>query len=163
MTPERLVAGLACEHDGAGRISVNERLEVKGLPGVYAVGDCASVIDRAGKPCPATAQHALRQGRVAAENIAASIKGKGGRAFSYRTKGVMATIGKKNGIAIIYGVRLQGFLAWWLWRTFYLANLPTMEKRLRVMADWTIDLFFTRDITRVKTFAAKRDKIMVET
>lgn len=163
VAPERLAAGLACEHDRAGRISVDERLEVKGFSGVYAVGDCASVMDSEGRPCPATAQHALRQGRVAAENIAASIKGKGaGRTFSYRTKGVMATVGKKNGIAIIYGVRLHGFLAWWLWRTFYLANLPTMEKRLRVMADWTIDLFFTRDITRVKAFATGRDKLSVQ-
>lgn len=163
VAPERLAAGLACEHDRAGRISVNECLEVKGFPGVYAVGDCASVIDMAtGRPCPATAQHALRQGRLAAENIAASMKGRGGRAFSYRTKGVMATVGKKNGIAIIYGVRLHGFMAWWLWRTFYLANLPTVEKKLRVMADWTLDLFFTRDITRVKTFETRRDKINVK-
>jgi hypothetical protein len=70
----------------------------------------------------------------------------------------MATIGKRNGVAILLGLKIHGFAAWWLWRTFYLINMPTMEKKLRVMVDWTIDIFFNRDVTRLKMFASEREE-----
>jgi NADH dehydrogenase FAD-containing subunit len=76
--------------------------------------------------------------------------------FDYKTKGMMALIGKRNGVGILFGHKIHGFTAWWLWRSYYLANLPTVEKKLRVMGDWFIDLFFKRDVTRLKTLTVKR-------
>jgi NADH dehydrogenase len=70
----------------------------------------------------------------------------------------MATIGKRNGVAILFGIKIHGFVVWWLWRTFYLINMPTIEKKLRVMADWTIDIFFNRDVTRLKMSASEREE-----
>jgi NADH dehydrogenase len=72
--------------------------------------------------------------------------------FDYKTKGTMAEIGRRNGVADILGHKVHGFVAWWIWRTYYLANLPTIKKKMRVMVDWTIDLFFRRDVTKLKTF-----------
>jgi NADH dehydrogenase len=119
------------------------------------LGDCASINDpHTGKPYPPTAQHAIRQGKVAAKNIISAIKGKREgkkKKFDYKTKGMMAEIGKRTGVAILFGrIRLHGFLAWWLWRSYYLANLPTAKKKLKVMGDWTSDLFFKPDVAMIK-------------
>ncbi|MDP9289279.1 MAG: NAD(P)/FAD-dependent oxidoreductase [Thermoproteota archaeon] len=160
--PEPLIGNLPCEHDDAGRIMANNYLEIKGDNyGAFAVGDCACITDpNTGKPYPPTAQHALRQARVAAKNVISTINGGSSVpdkiAFDYKTKGVMALIGKRNGVGILFGHKVHGFTAWWLWRSYYLGNLPTLEKKLRVMADWVIDLFFKRDVTRVKTVTEER-------
>ena len=105
------------------------------------------------KPYPPTAQHAITQGKVAAINIISIIKGEENRkkAIDYRTRGVMTLIGKRNGVGILFGYKVHGFTAWWIWRSYYLLNLPTVEKKLRVMVDWFIYLFFKRDVTRLKT------------
>ncbi|MGA9150798.1 MAG: FAD-dependent oxidoreductase, partial [Candidatus Nitrosopolaris sp.] len=152
----KLIANLQCEHDKGHRIIANNYLEVSGYDGVYALGDCASITDpHTGKPYPPTAQHAIRQGKVAAKNIVSAIKGKGKREgkkkkFDYKTKGMMAEIGKRTGVAILFGrIKLHGFLAWWLWRSYYLANLPTAKKKLKVMGDWTSDLLFKPDVSQV--------------
>jgi NADH:ubiquinone reductase (H+-translocating) len=105
-------------------------------------------------PYPPTAQHAIREGTVVANNIISMIEGKienNKKIFDYKTKGMMATIGKRSGVGKILGLEVQGFIAWWIWRTYYLANLPTLQKKLRVMADWTLDIFFKRDVTMLKT------------
>lgn len=164
VTPDKLVVNLQCEHDKRGRVITNNNLQVKGYDGVFALGDCASIIDpNTGKPYPPTAQHALRQGKVAAHNIISAIKGSKKIDFDYKTKGIMAKIGKRNGVGELLGYKVQGFVAWWLWRSYYLAKLPTVEKKLRVMVDWGIDLFFKRDVTRLKTFAEERDrKVRIE-
>jgi NADH dehydrogenase len=78
--------------------------------------------------------------------------------FDYKTKGTMAEIGKRTGVGEILGLKVHGFVAWWIWRTYYLANLPTIEKKIRVIADWTIDLFFKRDVTKLKTFVAEEKR-----
>jgi NADH:ubiquinone reductase (H+-translocating) len=138
----------------SGRITVDKFLEVQDYPGVFAIGDCAFIIDpNTGDPYPPTAQHAIREGTVVANNIISLIEGKtrNKRTFDYKTKGMMASIGKRNGVGEILGLEIQGFLAWWIWRMYYLANLPTLQKKLRVMADWTLDLFFKRDVTMLKT------------
>ena len=125
-------------------------------------GECASIVDpRAGTPYPPTAQHALRQARVAANNIISLINRRGAAdakkvIFDYKTKGIMALIGQRNGVGILLGHKVHGFTAWWLWRSYYLGNLPTLEKKLRVAVDWFIDLFFKRDVTMLKTVTAKR-------
>ena len=133
----------------AGRVEVNEYLEVPGFPGVWALGDCASV--PAGKAGfhPPTAQHALREGRCAARNVAAQILGGKKKAFRFATLGRLAVIGKRTGVANVFGINFSGFLAWWLWRTIYLFKLPRFEKKVRVALDWTLDLCFAHDFACV--------------
>jgi NADH:ubiquinone reductase (H+-translocating) len=157
--PTRVVANLPCDHDKHHRIISNNYLELSGYEGeVYALGDCASITDpHTGKPYPPTAQHAIRQGKVAAKNIISSIEGKRKKQrFDYKTKGMMAEIGKRAGVAELFGFKTHGFFAWWLWRTFYLANLPTIEKKLKVMGDWTMDLVFKADVSMIKRFEKQR-------
>jgi NADH dehydrogenase len=127
-------------------------LEVPDHYGVYALGDCASITDpNTGKPYPPTAQHAIRQGKVAAKNIISAIKGKTKRTkFDYKTKGMMAELGKRTGVATIFGVKSHGFISWWLWRTYYLSSLPTFKKKLKVMGDWTLDLVFKPGVAMIK-------------
>jgi len=153
--PPSLLSGLSCEHDKSGRLVTNDFLEVIGhTESVMALGDCASITDpNTGKSCPPTAQHAIRQGKIAAINLISTIKDQvnAKKKFDYKTKGVMTLIGKRNGVGILLGYKVQGFAAWWVWRSYYLLNLPTVEKKLRVMVDWFIDLFFKRDVTRLKT------------
>jgi NADH dehydrogenase len=156
VSPNPITEELPCEHDKkSGRIAVNKHLEVQGYPGVFAIGDCAYIIDpNTGNPYPPTAQHAIREGTVVAYNVISLIEGKAEKnkkVFDYKTKGMMASIGKRNGVGAILGLEVQGFLAWWIWRMYYLANLPTLQKKLRVMADWTLDIFFKRDVTMLKT------------
>ena len=154
VTPSDLIASLSCEHDKRHAITVNNFLEVKGFEGqVYALGDCASIIDpHTGKPYPPTAQHAVREARIAAKNIIYDIEGKQDKKikFDYKTKGMMAEIGKRTGVATLFGIRLHGFVAWWIWRTYYLSNLPTIKKKLKVMGDWTMDLVYTPDVAMIK-------------
>jgi NADH dehydrogenase len=147
VTPQKTASRLeGCEHDGkSGRVVADSYMRLKGYDNVFALGDCAYIPDpNTGQPYPATAQHAIREGKLAAQNIAKSIKGEKQKIekFNYKTKGMMATVGEKSGVAIIFGIKLHGFAAWWLWRTFYLANLPTIHKKLRVITDWTTDLLF---------------------
>jgi len=89
---------------------------------------------------------------VAAKNIICSIKGRSNkkRKFDYKTKGMMAEIGKRTGVATIFGTKIHGFAAWWLWRTYYLGNLPTIKKKLKVIGDWTSDLIFKPDVAMIK-------------
>jgi NADH:ubiquinone reductase (H+-translocating) len=154
--PSEVISNLDCDHDRHHRIICNNRLELSGHEGqgVYALGDCASITDpHTGKPYPPTAQHAIRQGRIAAKNLISSVQGKGNKQkFNYKTKGMMAEIGKRTGVAKLFGFKIHGFTAWWLWRTFYLSNLPTIKKKLKVMGDWTADLLFTPDVAMVRGY-----------
>lgn len=153
--PQSILSALSCEHDKSGRIVTNNFLEVlRFTDTIMALGDCACITDPiSGKPYPPTAQHAIRQGKVAAINLISTIKGEENRkkAIDYKTRGVMTLIGRRNGVGILLGYKVHGFTAWWFWRSYYLLNLPTVEKKLRVMVDWFIDLFFKRDVTRLKT------------
>jgi NADH dehydrogenase len=156
VAPNPITEELPCEHEKkSGRIVVDKFLEIEGYPGVFAIGDCAFIIDpNTGNPYPPTAQHAIREGTVAANNMISMIEGKtrNKKIFDYKTKGMMATVGKRNGIGALLGFEIQGFIAWWVWRMYYLANLPTLQKKIRVMADWTLDVFFKRDVTMLKSF-----------
>jgi len=150
-SPHRLLEGLPCLKE-KGRVLVNEHLEVPGWPGVWALGDCALIPDaRTGSHHPPTAQHALREGIVAARNILAEARGGKKRPFTFSTLGQLATIGRRTGVARIVGVNFSGFIAWWLWRTIYLSKLPRFEKKLRVMLDWTLDLIFSKDLVQYET------------
>jgi NADH:ubiquinone reductase (H+-translocating) len=135
-----------------GRIAVDEFLAVQGWPGVWAVGDCASVANPVGGFYPPTAQHALRQGAIVARNVAATLyRHPKKKPFRYASLGQLAAIGRRAGVANILGVNFSGFIAWWLWRTVYLSKLPRLEKKVRVAMDWTLDLCFTKDFACVTT------------
>lgn len=150
-SPHPLLHDLPCQLDH-GRIVVDETLAVPGFPGLWAVGDCAVVPDRrTGKPHPPTAQHAIREAKTAARNIAACIEGKPAVPFTFRTIGQLAAIGKRTGVARVAGVNFSGFFAWWLWRTVYLSKLPRLEKKIRVAIDWTLDLVFSKDFVQFLT------------
>jgi NADH dehydrogenase len=147
--PSPLVAALPLPKD-RGRIMVNDHLEVPGFPGVWALGDCASVPNPAtGGFHPPTAQHALREGRTAAHNVVAELAGGRKKPFRFSTLGQLAAIGRRSGVANVLGINFSGFIAWWLWRTIYLSKLPRFEKKVRVALDWTLDLMFAKDFACV--------------
>jgi NADH dehydrogenase len=147
-TPNPLLEPLPCAKD-RGRIIANEFLEVPGWPGVWALGDCASITDKkTGRPYPPTAQHALRQGKVLGRNILAAINGEAKTPFVFSTLGQLAAIGRRTGVAKILGFKFSGFIAWWLWRTIYLSKLPRLQKKFRVTLDWTLDLVFSKDLVQ---------------
>ena len=102
---------------------------------------------------PATAQHAVRQGAHLARNLAAVVSGARPRPCNIRSKGALAALGCRTGVAKVYGIQLSGFAAWWLWRTVYLLKMPKLSRKVRVALDWTIDLFFPRDIVMTSTAA----------
>lgn len=150
-SPHALLGTLPCPLD-RGRIVVDRCLRVSTHDRVWALGDCALVPDaRTGGAHPPTAQHALREARTVARNIAGALRGEAPRAFDFRTIGQLAAIGRRTGVARIFGVNFSGFFAWWLWRTVYLAKLPRLEKKVRVAIDWTLDLVFPRDFVQFLT------------
>jgi len=150
-SPNPLLDGLPCSKE-RGRVLVDEHLEVAGWPGVWALGDCALVPDcERGGFHPPTAQHAVREGQVVARNVAAAIHGGKKKRFTFRMLGQLASIGRRTGVASVFGIRFSGFLAWWLWRTVYLSKLPRFEKKLRVALDWTLDLLFSKDLVQFRT------------
>lgn len=154
-SPHPLLDTLPCRRE-RGRVVTDALLEVPGHAGVWAAGDCAAVPDAAtGKFYPPTAQHAIRQGRVLADNISAAVRGRAKRPFSFKTIGLLAAIGRRTGVAQIMGVNFSGFVAWFLWRSIYLAKLPRFEKKVRVALDWTLDLLFTKDIAQFLTLRAE--------
>ena len=148
--PSPVVESLACPKE-RGRILVDDCLAVAGIPGLWAAGDCAAVPDGTGKFYPPTAQHGMREAVVAAENIAHAIAGEPLKAFRYKTVGMLASLGHHTGVAKFFGMKFSGFVAWWMWRSVYLAKLPRLAKKLRVAVDWTLDLFFGREIEQTIT------------
>ncbi len=153
VTPSPLLATLPCSRNKRGQVIVNEFLEVPESTGVWALGDCAEIHDpKSGRSYPPTAQHAIREARVIAENIAASIQGAPRKPFRYNPLGFLAALGRRSAVAEILGFRFSGFIAWWLWRTIYLSKLPSFERKVRVAIDWTLDLIFPRDIALLKMF-----------
>jgi NADH:ubiquinone reductase (H+-translocating) len=148
ISPNPILDLVPCRKE-RGRIKVNANLEVEGFDGLWALGDCALVPDRAtGKYCPPTAQHASREGKVVARNIIASIYGTPKKPFTFKTLGTLAAIGRRTGVARIVGVNFSGFLAWFLWRGIYWSKLPRVEKKVRVAIDWALDVLFAKDFVQ---------------
>lgn len=142
-----------------GKIVVDDNLEVRDFPGVFAIGDCALSVDReSGRPFPPTAQTAEAQAKAAAYNLHALITNGKKRRFEHRSRGQMAIIGKRTGIAAVWGMNVHGLLAWILWRNVYLSKIPTWNKRFRVFLDWTADALFDRDISRLKVMGRDVEK-----
>ena len=150
-----LVAALPCSRNG--RVPVDADLAVPGYSSVWAVGDCAIVTPpQGGAPYPPTAQHALREGIRAGRNIVAALKGKKEQPFAYTMVGQMAHLGQHQAVAMLGGLKISGFPAWWLWRTYYLFRIPTLERKIRVAIDWTLDLFFSRDTAKIALPASEK-------
>ncbi|MDX1428772.1 MAG: NAD(P)/FAD-dependent oxidoreductase [Rhodothermales bacterium] len=153
-SPNPIVAALPCEME-RGRLRVASTMELPAWPGVWALGDCAFIPHPdSGEPYPPTAQHALREARVVAQNILATIRERPKKPFAFSTIGQLAAIGRRTGVANIFGMNFSGFVAWWLWRTIYLSKLPRLEKKLRVMLDWSLDLVFSKDLVQFATYRA---------
>jgi len=148
--PGSVIDNLPCPKQG-GRILVDDFLAVTGVPGFWAAGDCAAVPDGTGKFYPPTAQHGMREAVAAAKNIARAIAGEPLRPFRYKTIGMLASLGHHTGVVMLFGMKFSGFVAWWMWRSVYLAKLPRLAKKLRVTVDWTLDLFFGREIEQTIT------------
>jgi NADH dehydrogenase len=154
VTPNPLLAVLSLERDRRGAVVVDSTLTVPGRPGVWALGDCAAVVDgRTGQPCPPTAQFALREAATLARNIHASVRGRHPDAFHFNALGTLCVVGHHTACAEIRGLHFSGFFAWLLWRGIYLAKLPGLERKVRVVADWLIELFFPRDIVQTLELA----------
>ncbi|HEY4119463.1 MAG TPA: FAD-dependent oxidoreductase [Byssovorax sp.] len=143
-----------------GVFATDATLACVGKPGYWAVGDCAGIPSPTGEGlCPPTAQFAIREAKVCAKNVLATIDEKPLDGFAFKALGVLASLGQRSAVAAVFGVQISGFVAWFLWRTIYLSKLPGMIRRLRVTIDWTLDLFFPRDITELSV--AKRERLTV--
>ena len=145
--PNRSVGEFGLPVDDHGAIRVGEDLRVRDMAQVWAIGDCAAVpnVLGEGETCPATAQHAYRQGSHVARNVAAVLRGQPATPFRYRSPGMMVPLGRRDAAAEIYGLKLSGRLAWFMWRTVYWTLLPSWSKKARVAMDWTADLLFGRE------------------
>ncbi len=161
ISPSQVIRSIHCDHDRSGRVLTNNYLEVEGRPGVYALGDCASVPDPyTGKFYAPLAQHAIKEGQAVARNISSSLKGMSERyVFDYKTRGMMAEIGTRTGVAILFGFKLHGFMAWLIWRSYYLVNLPTLRKKIRVIFDWTLDMIVSPDVSMIRSNEMKKDSV----
>jgi len=146
--------------DGGGRLVADEFLRVRDVPGAWTAGDCAAVPDLvAGGTTPPTAQHALREARTLAWNLAATLDGRPLRPFRYRQLGTLVSLGRYKGVAKVLGVRLKGFPAWFLHRSYHVAVVPTLNRKVRVVSDWTVALFFRRDVVQLGSLRDPRGPI----
>jgi NADH dehydrogenase len=154
--PNPLTKSLPIEKDKRGALVVDHSLTVLGRPGLWAVGDCAAVIDaKTQKPCPPTAQFALREAQVLAKNIRAQVEGRPLKPFHFDSLGTLCVVGHQTACAELtvpfarqHSMRFSGLLAWAMWRGIYLMKLPGVERKIRVLMDWTVELFFPPDIVQ---------------
>jgi NADH dehydrogenase len=149
VAPNPLLAKLDLPRNERGYLECEPDLRVQGCDNVWGIGDCAANPDPQGNPYPPTAQHAIQEGRQAAENIARTLRNQPTRPLVYRSRGIIAPLGKHQGVARALGLKLSGLPAWFLWRSFYLMKMPGFGRRLRVMVDWTLDWFFRRDCVQL--------------
>jgi NADH dehydrogenase len=154
--PSPSLARTALPRGRAGRIVTASDMSVIGHPGVWAVGDCSAIPQTDSTSYPATAQHAIREGPVLADNIVAVVRGRPTKPFVYRALGMMASVGGRRAVAQLPGDRvLTGFAAWVLWRGYYLSRLPGLDRQLRVAFDWTLDLLFPRDTAELRVYTRR--------
>ena len=154
--PNPLLKSLPFEKDKRGAVKVDSTLAIPGYKGIWALGDCAGVVDaKSARPCPPTAQFAIREAAAVARNIAGQLRGDSPRNFHFDSLGALCVVGHQTACAELSvpfarskSVRFSGLLAWLMWRGIYLSKLPGMERKIRVLMDWTIELFFPRDIVQ---------------
>jgi len=134
-----------------GRLAVNAQLELSGYEGqVWVVGDCGAIKTAAGNPVPPTAQHAIREAKTVAHNIAASIRGTAPVTFTYEGLGKLGSLGHNTAVADIFGMHISGFFAWWLWRAIYLFNMPGWNRKVRIATDWFLNLLFPPELVQLR-------------
>jgi NADH dehydrogenase len=150
IVPSAIASAMGVERDQRGRIVVDATMRSRSHANVWALGDCAVIPGPDGHPYPALAQHAIREARHLANNLKLLIDGRTPTPFIFRSLGTMASLGHTRAVALVFGFRLTGFLAWWIRRTYYLFQMPRWDRRLRIVLDWTVALFFRPDITRVE-------------
>lgn len=156
--PNPLVEAMGLPLD-RGRIAVDPAMRVAGHTGLWALGDCARVLNALdGQPSPPTAQFAVQQARALAANLIAVAQGREVRPFRYRPRGMMAAIGHRHGVAEVFGLRFSGLPAWLLWRAYYLGQVPTLLRKLRIWVEWSWGMLFSSDITHIRfTRSAEAD------
>jgi NADH:quinone reductase (non-electrogenic) len=147
--PSVIASTIPVLRDSRGRIAVDETMRSRSHPQVWALGDCAEIPGPDGRPYPALAQHTVREARQLARNIQRVIEGRTPQPFVFQPLGTMASLGHTRAVALVFNVRLTGFPAWWIRRTYYLFQMPRWDRRLRIVLDWTVALFFRPDITKV--------------
>lgn len=151
VSPSPAIAALPLPKTRRGALITGSDMRVAEASGLWAIGDCAAIPDGEGGVYPMTAQHAIREGPHLADNIVRTLRGRPTQPFRYHTLGMMAALGGRRAVAELPGNHvLTGFLAWFLWRTYYLARLPGLDRRLRVAFDWTLELLFPRDIAELR-------------
>lgn len=154
--PNPLTRTLPLEKDKRGALIVDKTLAISSRAGLWALGDCAAVVDaKTGKPCPPTAQFALREAATLAKNVRASLARRPTRGFHFDSLGALCVVGHQTACAELTipfardkAMRFSGLLAWFLWRGIYLGKLPGLERKVRVLVDWTVELFFPKDIVQ---------------
>jgi NADH dehydrogenase len=151
--------------DDKGRLRCTAELRVEGVDNAWGAGDCAAVPDltRPGELCGPSAQHAVRQAHRLAENILASLRGQRMRPYKHAYAGSVASLGLHKGVAEVYGIKLTGWPAWFMHRTYHMSRMPTLNRKVRVVADWTLALFFTREIVSLGSFANPRAEFELAT
>ena len=147
--PHPSLARLSLPLDDRGRVKVDEHLQVEGLDGVWAMGDCAAVPDPDGELAPGTAQHGIREARVVADNVAAALGGEPPRRYEYSSKTAFVNLGRYKAVGRIGARTFSGFLAWWMARTYHLSQIPGLFRKIRAVIDWTVSLPFQRDLSEV--------------
>lgn len=148
--PNPMLANTDLPRDALGRIECSAELQVDGMPGVFSAGDCASVPDLSkddpdAKTSP-SAQHAVRQAKVLADNIVAHVRGQNLKQYKHSYAGSVASLGLYKGVAEIYGIKLRGIVAWFMHRTYHVSRMPTWNRRIRIVFDWTGALFLGREV-----------------
>jgi Transposase zinc-binding domain/Putative transposase/Pyridine nucleotide-disulphide oxidoreductase len=158
-TPNPILQELPIKHDSRGAVLVDRTLAIPDYGNVWALGDCASVPDtKPGKTCPPTAQVATREAVVLAHNIRAYLLGRPLKPFCFKSLGTLCIVGYHTACAKIRGLKFSGLFAWLLWRGVYLSKLPGLERKVRVLTDWTLELFFPRDIVQTIDFDDSRTR-----
>lgn len=149
VVPSPLLAALDLEKHKNGRVLVESNMRTAKRPNVWALGDCAAIPDPSGNPYPPLAQHAIREARLLAHNIAAALSGRPLQSFVYHSLGTLAALGSYKGVGRVLSLKLRGFPAWFVWRSYYLMQMPRWSRRLRIMLDWTIALLFSYDVVEL--------------
>jgi NADH dehydrogenase len=156
--PSPLAAESGLPVDESGRIRTDAYLRVEALEDAWAAGDAAAVPDAwTGGPMPPTAQHGMRQGKALARNLVATLEGRRPEPFDYRGIGSVCSLGRYKGVAMILGIRLRGFAAWFAHRTYHLYAMPTLTRKAKIAADWTVALLFPRDLAQLGSLQNPRE------
>ncbi len=147
--PHPVLERLGLPLSDSGRLVVSETLQVPGEPDAFGAGDCCAVPDLTGPPgalCSPSAQHAVRQAGQLADNVIARLRGFTPRPYRHKHAGSVASLGLHKGVAQVYGVKLRGWPAWFMHRTYHMSRVPTLNRKVRVIAEWTLALFFRREV-----------------